>query len=86
MIVGIQAGGIFVDKNARSYLQGQFAQVNTLPSAQRTRYVDDGVEDFINNAKNHFDDTEDEVIVKVGSLKDDFDEIDVDSGDMIISS
>ncbi|KAF8602531.1 hypothetical protein BDV93DRAFT_545197 [Ceratobasidium sp. AG-I] len=82
----IQAGGIFVDKNARSYLEEQFAQVDSLPSAQQVRYVDDGIDDFIFNAKNHFDDTEDEVIIKVGSLKDDFSEIDVDSGDMIIAS
>ncbi|KAF8592924.1 hypothetical protein BDV93DRAFT_567092 [Ceratobasidium sp. AG-I] len=85
LVSGVQAGGIFVDEEAKSFLQGQFQQVDTLSTDQRKRYVDDGVEDFIANAKNHFDDTEDEVVVvKVGSLKDDFDEIEVDSGDMMI--
>ncbi|KAF8593068.1 hypothetical protein BDV93DRAFT_590255, partial [Ceratobasidium sp. AG-I] len=82
----IQAGGIFVDKNARSFFEGRFKLVDTLLPNQRSRYVDDGVEDFISNAKNNFDNTEDEVTVKVGSLKDDFSEIEVDSGDMILPS
>lgn len=82
--VGIQAGGIFVDDKARSFFQEQFTLVDTLSSAERSRYIDDGVEDFISNAKTNFDNTEEEVIVKVGSLKDDFDQIEVDSGDMII--
>lgn len=86
LATGIQAGGIFVDKNARSFLQGKFTQVDTLSPDQRSRYVYDGVEDFISNAKNNFDNTEDEVVIKVGSLKDDFSEIEVDSGDMIIPS
>jgi len=86
----IQAGGIFVDDEAKAFLRGQFDLIDTLSTKERDQYVDDGVEDFISNSKNHFDesdDAEDEpVVVKVGSLKDDFDEIEVDSGDMIIPS
>lgn len=86
LIVGVQAGGIFVDKNARSFFEERFAQVDSLSSSERTQYVNDGVEDFINKAKNDFDDTDYEVIVRVGGPKEDFDEIEVDSGDMTISS
>lgn len=82
----VQAGGIFVDKNARSFFEERFAQVDSLSSSERTQYVNDGVEDFINKAKNDFDDTDYEVIVRVGGPKEDFDEIEVDSGDMTISS
>ena len=86
VVIGIQAGGIFVDKNARSFLEDRFKLVDSLSPDQRSRYVEDGVEDFISNAKNNFDNTEDEVTIKVGSLKDDFSEIEVDSGDMILPS
>lgn len=82
----IQAGGIFVDANARIFFQGRFNRVDNLSSAQRTKYVDTGVEDFISNAKNHFDNKEGEVVVKVGGISEDFDDIEVDSGDMNIAS
>lgn len=82
---GVQAGGIYVDENARTFLQERFTWVNTLTSNQQSQFINDGVEDFIANAKNHFDDADSEVVLKVGSLKDDFEEIEVDSGDMIIT-
>lgn len=86
LVVGIQAGGIFVDANARSFLQGQFDLVDTLSSSERLRYIEDSLEDFIGNAKINFDNSEDEVIVRVGSINDDFSQIGVDSGDMMIPS
>lgn len=86
LITGIQAGGIFVDKNAKTFFQERFNLVNTLSSGQRSRCIDYGLENFINSNKLHFDNMEDEVIVKVGGITDDFVEIEVDSGDMIIPS
>lgn len=86
MIVGVQAGGIFVDKNARSFFEERFARVDGLSSSERSQYVNDGMEDFISKAKNNFDHTDDEVFVKVGGPKEDFDDIEVDSGEMSIPS
>ncbi|KAF8602534.1 hypothetical protein BDV93DRAFT_607377 [Ceratobasidium sp. AG-I] len=82
----VQAGGIFVDDCTKQFLNQQFAMIDDLSSAQRIRYVADGAEDFINNAKNEFDGTDDEVVIKVGGPKDDFEEAGVDSGDMTIDS
>lgn len=86
LVVGAQAGGIFVDNYARLFLLRRFALVWSLSAVERSRYIDDGVEDFINNAKNNFNDTGDEVVVKVAGLRDNFAEIEVDLGDMIIES
>ncbi|KAF8593088.1 hypothetical protein BDV93DRAFT_590102 [Ceratobasidium sp. AG-I] len=82
----VQAGGIFVDQNARLFLEGRFKLLENLPEVQQLRYIDTGVDDFIKNAKNQFNSKEVEVTVKVGSLKDDFGEIEVDSGEMMIAS
>lgn len=75
-----------MDEYAKLFLDQQFAQVDDLSSSQRLRYSADGVEDFINNAKNEFDGADDEVVIKVGGPKDDYDEVSVDSGDMTVDS
>lgn len=75
-----------MDARARSFLEEQFALVNNLSSGERLLYIEDGVEGFISNTKNNFDNTEEEVTVKVDSIKDDFSQVKVDSGDMIIPS